>query len=163
MRPVIHSEKHYVQFSIATVTASAATSFPIIESVAVDAKNTVSEVVEGAVIKAVYVEFWIRSAEADVGASGQAVLVKLGGDQATLTTVEMAALGDYTNKKNILYTTMGLYNDDQGNATAIIRGWVKIPKSKQRFGLGDSLELRVFAGGAIDLHVCGFATYKEYT
>jgi len=44
-----------------------------------------------------------------------------------------------------------------------MRGWYKIPKTKQRFGLGDRLVLQIASQGTDALDFCGFATYKEYT
>ncbi len=72
-----------------------------------------------------------------------------------------AALGDYTNKKNILYTTQALSNDQDADAIPLFKGWIRIPKSKQRFGLDDQLNFHVFAQ-ALDQNICGFVTYKEY-
>ncbi len=74
----------------------------------------------------------------------------------------MAALGDWSNKKNIFYTTMGLFNDQDADAIALFKGWIKIPKGKQRQGLEDSLKIAIFTP-TIDLHICGFCLYKEYT
>jgi len=56
-----------------------------------------------------------------------------------------------------------LVNDQDADATPILRQWVKIPKTKQRFGLKDKLVLQVFAQGALDLTACGFELYKEYS
>jgi len=41
------------------------------------------------------------------------------------------------------------------------KGWIKIPKSKQRMGLGDRIVVQTFAQ-ALDMIDCGFETYKEY-
>jgi len=161
MRPIIHSIKHYVQFSLFTVTGGAVVAKAIANGVAADAQTDVDEVVEGSLIKAIYLELWIRSGEATAG-SGQAIVYKLQSDATNPTAVEMAALGDWDNKRNILYTTMGLFNDADADAIPIFKGWLKIPKGKQRMGLGDDLNFSVFSP-TIDLHVCGFATYKEYS
>ncbi len=162
MRAVVHSEKHYFQMSIFTVVASAIAQREIIKSVAVDAKDSVSEVTEGSVIKAVYVELWVRASEVSPG-SFVVTLEKLpGGMTVNMSAAQSAALGDYPNKKNILFCSQALTNDQDADAIPILRQWVKIPKSKQRFGLGDALTLNLHAIGAIDLVFCGFATYKEY-
>ncbi len=157
---MVHSEKHIVQNSLATVIGGAVGTVDIIEAVAVVDKNSVHEVEEGSTIKAVYMEEWIRAGETTAG-SGQAILYKTSADQGTVTAVEMAALNDFTNKKNILYTTQGLYNDQDADATLVGRQWFKIPKGKQRFGLGDKLKFSLFTP-TIDLHFCGFFVYKEY-
>ncbi len=129
-------------------------------AVAVDQVDLVNEIQEGSIVKAVYIELWIRAGDT-VGASGQIVIYKSEGDTAAPSTTEMAALGDWVNKKNIFYTTMGLFNDQDADAIVAYKGWLKIPKGKQRFGLGDKLRISTFTP-TIDLHKCGFATYKEY-
>ncbi len=161
VRPMVHSTKHYVQTSIATVTGGAVLNTILVDGVAVAAKDTVFEVEEGNSVKAIYLEYWLRSATT-TGGSGQAIISKQIADASNPTATEMAALGDWDNKKNILYTTMGLYNDVDADAINIYKGWLRIPKGKQRFGLSDRLTLSVFSP-TIDLHLCGFATYKEYS
>ncbi len=161
VRPMVHSIKHYVQQSISTVTAGAVTTVDVVVSVARDAVNTVSEVVEGSSIKAVYVEVWARSATTSAS-SGQMVFFKRMSDGSAPNATQIAALGDWNNKKNIFYTTMGLFNDQDSSAVVMFKGWIKIPKSKQRFGLGDRLQMSFFATG-VDYQICGFFTYKEYT
>ncbi len=162
VRPMVHSQKHYVQNSIETVTASTVTSITYIQAQPVGSINQTFEIIEGATVKAVFVELWVRAGDTAAG-SGQLIVYKTSGDQGAPTAADMAALGDWDNKKNILYTTQGLYNDQDSNAIAAIRQWIKIPKSKQRFGLNDKLRMTISAAGAIDLHICGFALYKEYT
>ncbi len=161
VRPMVHSTKHYVQNSIATIAGSAQLVLTLVDAVAVVDKNVTNEVEEGASIKACYIEQWIRAADT-VGGSFVAVLFKQPGGASNLTTVEMAALGQAEAKKNILWSSQGLVNDQDADALGLARGWYKIPKTKQRFGLGDKLLFQVFAQGAIDLHICGLATYKEY-
>ncbi len=161
VRPVVHSTKHYVQTSIATVTGGTVLNVIISLAVAVADKNTVNEVEEGCAIKALYCEYWVR-AGSTTPSSGQAVIFKATGETGPPNATEMAALGDWTNKRNIFYTTMGLFNDQDADAISIYKGWIKIPKGKQRMALGDSLRLSIFTP-TIDLQICGFALYKEYT
>ncbi len=162
VRPVVHSTKHYTQNSLATITGGALLNITIADAVAVGNKNLSNEVEEGAIIKACFIEQWLRSSETSPG-SFIACLYKLPGAGASFTTVDLAAIFAEPNKKNILWFGQGLLNDQDADATAITRGWYKIPKSKQRFGLGDKLVFVIFAQGAIDLVSCGFTTYKEYT
>ncbi len=161
VRPMVHSHKHYVQFSISTVTGGAADTLNIAKSVAVQSKDAVDEVEEGSSIKAVYVELWAR-AGSTTGASGQMIIYKLQADSTAPATTDMAALGTWDNKRNIFYTTMGLFNDQDADAIALFKGWIKIPKGKQRMALGDELKITVFSP-TIDLQICGFSTYKEYS
>ncbi len=158
---MVHSEKHYVQFSISTVTGGQADTLTLADAVSIDQKNAVSEVVEGNSIKAIFLELWAR-AGSTTPASGQMVVYKQIADSSNPSTTDMAALGTWDNKRNIFYTTMGLFNDQDADAIALFKGWIKIPKGKQRMALGDSLKLTVFSP-TIDLQICGFVTYKEYS
>ncbi len=162
VRPMVHSTKHYVQHSIATIVAGALESMILVHAVAVGSKNSPTEVEEGSSIKAVYCEYWLRAGETTAG-SFIATLYKLPGTGVAFNATQMAALNTAENKKNILWTSQGLVNDQDADALGLLRNWIKIPKSKQRFGLGDQLILEIFAQGAIDLHRCGFTTYKEYS
>ncbi len=162
VRPMVHSKKHYVQNSIETIMASAVETKSIIVSVEAKDVDLANEVTEGSTVKAVYFEQWMRSGEA-AGASYVAVIYKLPGAAVVFTAAQLADLHGSENKKNILWTSQGLLNQVTADAMTPIKGWIKIPKSKQRFGLGDQLVFQVFAQGAIDIHLCGFALFKEYS
>ncbi len=158
MRAPIHSKKHYIQTSLGSVTSGAANAILLAQGV--ETPSVANHVSEGSVLKAVFVEHWVRASAAGQGA----VLITLlkAPDLQTPLFTDMVALQDYSNKKNIFYHTQGLTNQDTADAIPFIRGWFKIPKSKQRFGLGDSLFL-VITAQALTAEHCGFATYKEYT
>ncbi len=162
MRPIIHSTKHYVQISLSPVTTASILTTDLVVGVAVSDKNTVSEVEEGASVKAIFVELWAIGSVSD-----QFFTMIISKDPSNVgppTIAEMAALGNWDNKKNILYTTQGLAsNDGIAAPIPIIRQWFKIPKGKQRFSLGDRIRLEVASRGSATVTVCGFATYKEYT
>jgi len=160
MRAPIHSIKHYNQTSLSTVAAGAALAIPIAKAVESTTANLANEVREGSIVKAVFVEMWVRSGDGVEGA----VLVTIvkTPQNATPTFANMIALHSYVNKKNIFYHTQGLSNDQNADAIPFVRGWFKIPKTKQRFGLGDSLFV-VITAQANEADVCGFTTYKEYT
>ncbi len=161
VRPMVHSTKHYVQQSIGTVVVGTNEDVNLANGVAVSAKDTVDEVEEGSTIKAIYVELWIRSA-ATSAASFVFIICKRPSSTNFPSDAEMAALGNWDNKKNILFTSQGLTNDVDANAMNLIRGWIKIPKSKQRMGLGDKLSWHLRTVGQ-SINFCGFCTYKEYT
>ncbi len=161
VRPMVHSTKHYVQQSIGTSVPGTETHTVIAEGVAVANKNLVHEVEEGTSIKAIYLELWLRSA-ATAAASFTFLFCKLPSGTNNPSTAEMAAIGDWNNKKNVLYTTQGLVNDVDSTALNIYRGWIKIPKGKQRMGLGDNISWHLSAVGQ-SINFCGFTTYKEYT
>ncbi len=162
MRPVIHSQKHYVQFSRSTVTTVTAETEDLVLGVEGTTANAVDEVIEGALVKAIYIELWVI----DAGAGGS-IVVTLTKTPASLggpTFTQSNGLGIYANKKNILFTHQGLTpNDGIAEPRLVMRGWYKIPKSKQRIGLGDGVRLVIANNGPQDLFYCGFATYKEYT
>ncbi len=162
MRPPIHSKKHYFQVSLTAV----GTGTRVISQIAVAVEGTsadlVNEVVEGSLIKAVYVEMWGIGSVSDQFFT--ACIIKLEGGFGTPSVANLAALGDYTNKKNILYTTQGLAsNDGIAGPYPLFKGWIKIPKGKQRFGLGDQLIWVLSSRGSATITECGFMTYKEYT
>ncbi len=162
MRPVIHSTKHYVQITRSTVLTVARNVEPLILSVSVSGKNAVDEVEEGAVVKAIFIELWLLNQSND--GSDVVTVGKNVGSSASPTFANMNALGNYPEKKNLFFVHQGLSsNNGVGNPIAILRGWIKIPKSKQRFGFDDSLNLTIANNGASTLEYCGFATYKEYT
>ncbi len=141
--------------------ASAKVDIIIAEATNVTLANLVHEVREGSIIKAVYVEAWLRTQSTSPG-SYIMCLSKNPGTGSTFTTTQLAAMGSAENKKNVFFFSQALTNDQDADAIPVMRGWYKIPKSKQRFGLGDRLILTIFAQGALDLTHCGFQIYKEY-
>ncbi len=161
MRPIVQSNKHYVQTTLSTLTPAAGVANIILaQALDVVAAGNPTHVKTGAVIKAVFVEHWIRTGDTAPGAV-QATILKIPGAGVVPTTADMAALHAYNNKKNIFYVTQGLTNDQDADATPFIRQWFKIPKSKQRFGLDDLLVLNLRTIALDQIH-CGFVTYKEY-
>ncbi len=116
---------------------------------------------EGALVKAIYVEMWLTQASSSVGSFTAAVYKAPRGVAATFA--EMAALHDYANKKNILYTTQGLSPANTVTILPILKFWVKIPKGKQRMGLGDKMFLSIRNNnGTDDINFCGMSVYKDY-
>ncbi len=161
MRAQINSVKHILNFSLATTASGALLPRTLADALVVNAVNTVSEVREGCTIKAVYVEMWLRGGDTGTGSSFVWILEKNTGNSPAPNAGNMAALFSYANKKNVLYVSQGLLNDDLSIATPVFKGWIKIPKSKQRMGLEDKLQIHLFAQtGAVDS--CGMAIYKEY-
>ncbi len=161
VRPSVHSTKHYVQSSIGTVTAGAVQSTVVAVGRAVSDKNIADEVEEGSQVKAVYLELWIRSA-ATAASSFTFVFCKRPSGVNVPSVADIAALGDWDNKKNVFYTSQGLVNDVDSSALNLFKGWIKIPKGKQRMGLNDALSWHLEAVGQ-SINFCGFTTYKEYS
>ncbi len=159
MKAVIKAIKHYSHTAIQTVTGGARNTITIVDAIAEGAtRSNAFDVYEGSVVKAVYLEYWI--AQATALQSGTWLCAKLPSNSVTPTFAEMANLGSYQNKKNIFVSGQGVIPSN-GNVMNIFKGWVKIPKGKQRMGLGDRIVVNVAAVGA-DLKLCGLTTYKEY-
>ncbi len=162
MRPVIHSVKHQVQYPFSAIATGITENILLATAVNQTAADIAVEVQEGSIIKAVFVELWLQN----TSSNGHAVVilekVPVGGTGATAS--QMADLFNYVNKKNILFTHEGLTtNDGVGNPMRILGSWFKIPKGKQRFGLGDRLFLTIANPSANSLNRCGFTLYKELT
>ncbi len=159
MRPIIHSKKHYVQVTLSTV-ANGAISNTLTCHAIEGAPTTPEQIREGAVVKAVYFEFWLTQASSSVGSFTAGVYKN---NNASITAAEAAALHDYAEKKNVFYVTQGLSPANTVQLMPLIKGWIKIPKGKQRFGLDDRLYFFIRNNnGTDDINFCGFATYKEY-
>ncbi len=160
----INSVKHYVQRPITSVAVAAVLNDEIVNAVVASAVSDPTEVTEGAVVKAVFVEMWaIGLGAAGAQATILMALEKVPAAAVAMTNSQSLNLMVYPNKKNIMYTTQGLLaSDEVGPAVPMIRQWFRIPKGKQRFGLGDKLILNISSISATNFQVCGFYTYKEY-
>lgn len=156
----VNSRKHYFHVTQGTVGLGAVAQLAQITAVVAPDANLSWEVREGAEIHQVYVEFWITS---DDAAQGSFILTveKVPSAAPAMTYANSIALTDYPNKKNILYTTMGLNNPTTGPATPVIRQWVAIPKGKRRMGLGDKIVVNL-SGITNGVNYCGFLLFKEF-
>ncbi len=154
----IHSIKHYVHRTSLSVVSGTNANVILVDAIAKGAaRSNAFDVEEGAVVKAVYIELWL-SGLLDNQATW--VLCKRPANVAAPTVAEMANLGSYANKKNILLAGQGM-PPSGGNQLAMFKGWYAIPKGKQRFGLEDILTVTVNSTGG-DIQICGLVTYKEY-
>ncbi len=160
MKAVIHSVKHIVQTPIDQITTGTRENIVIAQAVESTVANLATEVEEGALVKAIYVEMWLEN-QSNLG-HAIVILEKVTQGGAGATFTNMGNLFSYLNKKHILYTHEGLTaNDAIGNPMPVIRGWFKIPKGKQRMGLGDRWVLTISNPSANDLNRCGMFIYKE--
>ncbi len=156
MKSPINSDKHYVQ-TVATLVASGG----VINLNLVVADNTLantSSVRQGAVVKAIYLEYWVVGAAAKF--TGNIIVYKRPAGVGPANASNMANLQAYVNKKNIFEHHQGLMPAD-GNVIPMFRQWIKIPRGKQRIGAGDIITVTLAAVGT-GVTICGFATYKEY-
>ncbi len=160
VRPMVHSEKHYVQNSLFAIASGAVASLIQVAAVTVSTKNLATEIEEGSILKAIYLEYWVTS---DDTSAGTAIwcLEKVPAGAAPLNAGDIAALNAYDNKKNILHTGMGLIPPNTQYPMNLVKGWFKIPKGKQRFGLSDELVFTILAQSN-GISACGFTLYKEY-
>ncbi len=161
VRAMVHSNKHFVPFAIDQIATGTVQNVILVAGVSLAATDASNEVTEGNTVKAIYVELWLQNQ----GNLGEFIMIleKVQESSAGATFTEMANLFAYTNKKNVLYTTQGLTsNDGVSGPVNIIKGWVKIPKGKQRFGFGDRFIMSIANVSAGDLNRCGISIFKEY-
>ncbi len=160
----INSIKHFVPRTNLTVTSGSGSSLDIVEGVVAPATSAVSDVIQGAVVKAVHLEFWLWGA-GTTGLDTQFTFIveKVPSGAGAATAAEMLSLGSYDNKKNVLFTTQGVLGAgvDGNQAVPIIRDWLLIPKGKQRIGLSDKITVG-FTPTGTSMQFCGMAIFKEY-
>ncbi len=163
VRAQVNSKKHIVQIAQSTVAQAIANNETLVDAIE-GAPSVPSHVREGATVKAVYIELWLGQASATIVGSYTLIVYKNPGSGHGVTGAEMAALHDYTNKKNVFFTSQALSPPTDGGLIPVLKGWVKIPKGKQRFGLADRLTIGIRNNTAtdIDINYCGLAVYKEY-
>ncbi len=159
----INSIKHIINRSITGIASGTILNLTIAEGVVAPAVATTSDVIQGAIIKAVYFELWYVGSGTTGNVSAFTLTIeRLMGGMVDQTFTQSQNLSAYTNKKNILYTTQALNSSriDGANPVPMVRGWVKIPKGKQRIGLDDKIMINISSIGSGD--VCGIFLYKEY-
>ncbi len=163
MIPPINTVKHYVQRSNVTIADGTTSVTSIVDAVIPPATGATHEVREGSVVKAIYLEVWYMGAGA-TGVDTQFILVfsKAPSGLAAFSFSDTLNLQAADNKKNIFFTSQGVIGGSDTQAIPVHRGWIKIPKGKQRMGLGDRLLLNTSTIGAA-MQLCAIFIYKEYT
>ncbi len=160
----INTIKHYVQKSNTAVASGTRIAIPIVSAVVAPATASTDQVKEGSIIKTCFIEIWIKGTGAsDATTQFNIALEKVPGAAANaMGYADMLNMGAYDNKKNILFSGQGVIGGvGGGQSIPVMRNWYKLPKGKQRFGLGDDLVVSVATTGQA-MQVCGLATYKEY-
>lgn len=160
MKNPIQSVKHIINVTPSTVGLATLAQLQLALGTLVGDVDASSEVPVGAKIAAVYLELWVTSDDAAQG-SVTVNLEKTSNQMTAMTYANSIALDSYLNKKNVFYVTQGLTPPNVQSGIPFVRQWVKIPKGKQRFGLGDKLALNVsgISNGAV---YCGVIIYKYY-
>ncbi len=162
-RAPINSVKHIVQRPNVAIASGAILVVNVVDAITKGGTRTNTfDVDEGALVKAVYVEAWVKS-DVAAGTSIQqnTYFEKIASNAAGMTFAQSANVQAYENKKNILFSSQGVLGDLTTQAVPIICQWIAIPKGKQRMGFGDRLTLSVAATGA-SIDLCGLFIYKEY-
>ncbi len=160
MKATINSTKHYIQTAASAIGNGAKLGIDVLDAVAKGTVRTATiEVDEGCIVKAMYLEYWVKADNPNFTVTGFVCKLPSGVTAPTFTNSQN--LQAWENKKNVFETHQGLApSGDQ--VMALFRHWIKIPKGKQRMGLGDRIQVSVsMAGSAGD--ICGIAIYKEYT
>ncbi len=160
MRPIINSEKRILQISLGNVSALAVTGTTLVDCVQDPTASAPDAVPPGTVVKALYLELWLLGSGQQPNTSTVLVEKRVGLSDPP-DFAQMQNLNAYTNKKNILETHQGLVGDANTNPSPFFRGWIKIPKGKQRFGIGDRMGLMISAITE-DLQFCGICIFKAY-
>ncbi len=164
MKAPIHSDKHIFQTSLTSVAEGTTVQIKPIISVSHDSGTNPAHVIQGSVIKAVFLEYWMM-AESSQPSSTVVTVEKTIGGQDPMTHTQALDLNDYVNKKNVLFITQGLVPDANANPVPFLRQWIKIPKGKQRFGLGDGFAINfttIDPSANAGTEICGIAIYKAY-
>ncbi len=161
VRPTITSEKHIVQRSLLAITGGTSATENIAVALA-DPGVSGRDVKIGTTIKACFVEMWMQGSTTQLS-TVIAIVEKTTNGAGGAQFANMTAMHSYVNKKNIFYTTQGLVGDSNTNPTPFLRQWIKIPKGKQRFGLGDALRFTIAIQTTDDVEQCGIFIYKAYT
>ncbi len=160
----INSIKHYVHRSNAPFASGAINNNVVVDAVPAPATAASFEVIEGAIVKAIHLEYWLHNNGAS-GADTQctAIVEKVPTGTNGVTAAQLANLGAYDNKKNIFFSFQGnmAAGVDGANSVNFINAWLLIPKGKQRMGLGDRIIVSFTPAGE-SVSICGLATYKEY-
>ncbi len=158
----IDSVKHITSQDIGTTLTGNVRNIIVADVVSRGATRSFSySMYEGAKIFTCYLELWLNGLGVDTNTKFQVVVMKLSNGQTGPTFAQMNNLTAYEGKKNILYTSQGVLGALGAQSIPILRDWYSIPKGKQRFSLGDSINVFVSATGE-SIQSCGLSIFKEY-
>lgn len=161
LRPV-SSEKHYVILGPTTIAAGVVLKSDIARSVTLSAANAATEVPIGAHVKAVFIELWVSSDTSTTNFSQVDLMVaKPKSSELTSMTHATMLLPNALPFKNVIFLRSkgNVQSKTDAGFIPFLRGWIKIPRSHQRFAQDDVLALAM-AGTTGAILVCGVITYK---
>jgi len=164
MRPVINSEKRIIQITQTNVAGGTVNNDVLVQTDHDQGTGSDPRIVPvGSVVKAIYVELWMLG-DGQQPTTITTTIAKFPGGVAQWDSTAMLSLSNTSNKKNIFEMHQGFIGDANTNPVPFYRNWIKIPKGKQRFGLGDRIILSV---NTIDptngAEYCGVVIYKVQT
>ena len=160
VRPIINSEKRIVQVTLTNVVVNTAESVNIVIGLQDPSAAAPSNVLVGSIVKAVYCEMWVMGTNQQPSTI-TTLIHKVEGGSSNIDATEFTNLNTYNQKKNILEMHQGLIGDANTNPVPFYRGWVKIPKGKQRIGINDRIQFSIKAITE-DVQFCGIFIYKVY-
>ncbi len=119
-----------VQLTPSTSAAGVNTVVVLANAVQNPDDTIANNVAVGAVIKAIYCEYWYTSNSTARGSCVSSIEKLPGSGAASMGNADANTLHQYDNKKNILLTSQGLLPPNVQSPVPLIRGWIKIPKGK---------------------------------
>ena len=161
MRPIIQSQKRIVQVTLSNVAVGASSAIIIANATQGAQTNAPDDVPVGSIIKAVYAEIWLLG-DGQQPNTSTVMICKVPADSGGPSAVEFQNLNAWANKNNIFEMHQGLVGDANTNPVPFFRGWIKIPKGKQRMAIGDQLQFNIKAITE-GIQFCGVFIFKVYT
>ncbi len=161
LRPV-QRIKHVVDTS-STVAAAAQFNFDLVGATDTPTLANLAGVITGAKVYGVYLKVLCSSNEAaDVGAVPNVYMIIFKNAGGNLTIPTANQVGGNDNKRFVLHQEMSMnQNLRGGNPTVLFDGVVKIPKTYNRFGPNDTLQVGILSP-ALDIALCLQCHFKEF-
>ncbi len=159
LRPV-HRIKHVVDRQASTVAGTALdTSLIIATDTPVLAQT--DEVETASTVHGIYLRVEIvNTGTTGVLANAYMLVFKNPGGNLTLPAANAVGIND--NKKYVIHQEMVMLQMvDNSNPRTLFNGVIVIPRGYKRFGINDSLVVRVFSPG-VELNICIQCHYKEF-
>ncbi len=159
----INTVKHYVHLANTAIASGSLLAVIAVQAVVAPATANAFSVKEGSLVKTIFYEMWVlNQGVTATNTKFTLTIEKVPSGLASVLFADVNNLGAYDNKKNILYHTQGVISGEDTASVPIIRGWLQIPKGKQRMGRGDRIVMSITTLGQV-MAACGFFTYKEWT